>query len=62
MMTAQGEESGAKTTVKLPKKNYITVLRKKNKPRKKESSPNISPFHRKRQLIMLNGFAAEPTG
>jgi hypothetical protein len=49
MMTTQGEESKAKTTVKLPKKNYITVLRKKNKPRKKESSPNISPFHRKRQ-------------
>jgi len=62
VVTAQGAESEAKTTVKLPKKNYITVLRKKNKTRKKESSPNISPLHRKRQWIMLNGFAAEPTG
>jgi len=66
LMTTQGEESKAKTTVKLPKKNYITVLRKKSKPKKKESPPSISPFPgkppRKSNLIMLSGFAAEPTG
>jgi len=62
-MVTQGEESKAKTTVKLPKKNYMTVLRRKDKPKKKTSSPPNKPFaRRKSALIMLNGFSAEPTG
>lgn len=64
IMTAQGEESKTKTTVKLPKKNHITVIRKKDKVKTKESSPNISPFGGKGRSgpIKPDGFGAELAG